>query len=1033
MIAKFEDFELDPARFELRRAGVPVPVERRVFDLILYLASNSDRVISKEELLRTLWAGRHVTDGSLSVAIAAARRALGDDASAQRIIRTRHGRGYQLVPRSASPSKSASANAEDLNRSDLRLSTLVGREGEISILARAGSRLLQGSSTVLLISGEPGIGKTRLFDEFTRISRDLGFLFSFGRCAETGDAPAMWPWSQIVRELHRHQPSGWQERIASRHRRPLAMIAPEIFLDISDSGSLPEHPDAVRFRLYEALVEVLDSILQNQRIAIGLDDLHRADTSTLGLFRFAARELRQSPIILLAAHRLSELRDLPIHAHALTELARLPTAISMRLGSLSPPETQRLFSSLSKDMPSPKAISRIYEQTGGNPFFIKQLAVLSSAHWQSDTRSSRASLPPTLRNAILEQTAGLSRSARTVLNAAAVIGREFSVHAMAELVQPYDLVDLQTSIDELLDSFVVRRADENPNHFEFSHILVRDALYASLGAAERRALHRSIGHYLASRHGIDSEQHAGEIAYHLFESQDAESLVAARAYSETAALAASRRSAHDDAERHYIRALQVLASTDPSNDQERCRLLLALGKEQCQSGNRSLAKKTFNSAASVARALGSTESLARAALGVAPGFLAAEAGASDVFLQDLLTESLAETSPTNPSLRARIAARLAMALHWSESPGRMQDAIALAWELSEQAKDPFARLHVLVARWFCEWNHKELGKRSAIAEEIQSLAESLRDREMILMGMMLRQVGMLERGDTSAFDVSLQVFEGLALELRQPQSLWYTPAYRSMRALLDGRLDEAKELVERLTATAARLEDANAFHSLTAQRALLARESGCMEQMIPMISEGVRRFPGLQGFRAGLGWAYASLYRHQDAEREYSVVAAASFQDFPERFDWSSTAAFAAEVCSDLGDACRSRLLYEMLAPTHNQHLLLGLGVLSFGSADRLLARLSETMGLGEQAEAHFRVALERNAAAGAHAWTAHTKFDYARFLARSAEVSRRDYWMQLASEAFEAATGLGMTNLQGRSEAFLQGYPDDRQNTSRA
>lgn len=363
----------------------------------------------------------------------------------------------------------------------------------------------------------------------------------------------------------------------------------------------------------------------------------------------------------------------------------------------------------------------------------------------------------------------------------------------------------------------------------------------------------------------------------------------------------------------------------------------------------------------------------------------------------------------------------------------MKDAIALAWELSEQAKDPSARLHVLVARWFCEWNHKELGKRSAIAEEIQSLAESLRDREMILMGMMLRQVGMLERGDTSAFDVSLQVFEGLALELRQPQSLWYTPAYRSMRALLDGRLDEAKELVERLTATAARLEDANAFHSLTAQRALLARERGCMEQMIPMISEGVRRFPGLQGFRTGLGWAYACLNRHQDAEREYSVVAAASFRNLPERFDWSSTVAFAAEVCSDLGDVCRSRLLYEMLAPTHHQHLLLGLGVLSFGSADRLLARLSETMGLGEQAEAHFRVALERNASAGAHAWTAHTKFDFARFLAQSGEVSRRDYWMRLASEAYEAATGLGMTDLRGRSEAFLQGSRDDRKNDSRA
>jgi hypothetical protein len=114
------------------------------------------------------------------------------------------------------------------------------------------------------------------------------------------------------------------------------------------------------------------------------------------------------------------------------------------------------------------------------------------------------------------------------------------------------------------------------------------------------------------------------------------------------------------------------------------------------------------------------------------------------------------------------------------------------------------------------------------------------------------------------------------------------------------------------------------------------------------------------------------------------------------------------------------------MRPLQRRFIVLGLGVLSFGSADRLLGRLSETMGRFEQAEAHFQVAVERNAAAGAHAWTAHSKLDYALLLARTGGAARRDYRVRMASEALETATDLGLVGLKERAEAFLQGARAD-------
>lgn len=1020
MIIRFGDYELDASQYELRRAGVPISIERRVFDLVLYLAMNSFRVVPKTELLAEVWQGRHVADASVSVAVSAARRVLGDDAAKQAVIRTCHGRGYQFVSPCETATGTSATLSDSSNDPERAPSDLVGRTREVAAISNAANRLLEGRSTLLFISGEPGIGKTRLLDELIPIARERDLQIVTGRCAESGDAPAMWPWTQIFRSLVRRQSPVWSSRILPRHLKSLAMLVPEVLPESLRVQPATDSAEAARFQLFEGLLESLVVLFENRAGVVALDDLHRADHSTLGFFRFAARELRGHPFVFVGTYRHSELRSSQIHSDALAELAREPHSVSLNLEGLSESETNQLFKRLCSGPFSTNEEDRVYAKTGGNPFFIRQLASLCRADPDRVNRQQEGPLPPPLRLAILEQISALSQSARHALAAAAVIGREFSLHILAD-VSCLDRAHLDPVLDELLDSQVLRRCSEGADTFRFVHILVRDALYEDIGLAERRALHERIGRSLALMHCDSSAQHAGEVAYHLFQAQTPDALSDSQILSEAAAQAAVLRSAHDDAERHYLRALEALTLTDASNEAEQCRLLLALGTEQCRSGNRAGAKETFSVAASIARSLGATEALARAALGVAPGFLAAEAGASDAFLEELLAEALASLDPSSFALRARVAARLAMALHWSDAKSRMHSFVEAAREFADAVDDPGTRLHVLVARWFCDWHHERFDERYMLANEIQETAKLTHDREMLLMGMMLRQVGMLERGELVAFDASLETFASLAADLRQPQSLWYTPLYRSMRALMDGATERARRLQSELAAVAARIEDANAFHSLIAQSSILAWEMGTLTGGISGLVEGARRYPTIAGFRAAVSWACAKTNRESEARREFETLAGSGFSNLAERFDWPTAAALSSEVACDLGDRPRAADLYELLRPLRDRFLLIGLGVASFGSTARHLARLAETMGRPDLAEEHFRVAIERNGAAGAHAWTAHSKFEYALLLARTGGTARRDYRVQLASEAFETARDLGLVSLRGRVESFLE------------
>lgn len=1002
MIYCFGPFELDSTCYTLRRSGNLVPLERRVFDVLLLLIQNAGRVVTKEEIFATIWAGRVVAPGSLTVAISAARRALGDDASRQGMILTCPGRGYRFVPALTATHAFAPAVPNKLEATVA--SEFLGRAKPLETFRSMLTRPTGSSPRVMLIAGEAGIGKSRLLLEYSRLAASLSTPMHLASCPETERTPFLWPWVQLVEARLRSQPSREVE-LSAYQRGLLAPLFPDRF-EPFPVGGLGD-PDSAQFRLFDALATLLHSLRGPGLVVLAIDDLHRADAGTARFLSFAARALQQSPLILLATYRPSEILPSSPQSAALAALAREPDAISIWLKGLTQDETTRLASALSaEEIPSSHA-HELYRLTSGNPFFVRQILPILPDYLKDPTTK----VPPDLSRAILHRIGKLSASAQAALTTAAAVGRDFllSTVASASGIDP-----IEAPIDEAIAAGLVSPLSSFPPSARFVHVLVRDVIYAQLPLAERRSLHLRIGKAIDSGTPVLPERLAADVARHLVASGVQSELQRAIDLATSAGHAASSRSSYEDAAHHFTLATDALAALKADDDRRRCNLLLLKGTAECRAGNRSKAKATFREAADIAAALDSAPELARAALGVAPGFLAAEAGVSDSSLENLLTTALSCLADSDVELRALVAARLAMALHWTDRDERVQELLSIARQCLAQTSDGQVRLHVRFSEWFCDWRASAISERHSLAAEIQDLAERAAEPEMVLVGMVLRMVGMLERSDLPSFDSALKRFEELANHLRQPQCLWYAPMYRSMRALLDGAIQQAAAQQARFSRIAAQVNDANAFHSLAAQLAHQHWNLGTLEQLVDLIADGANRYPTIRGFRAGLAWSYAMLGRMKEAVREFDVLAASSFQDIPQRFDWSTAVGFLSETCAAIGDRSRARLLYDLLLPYANYAVVMGLGVGTFGPAERLLGLLAATMGRSQEAEWHFERAIAFAESRGMPVWSAQARIEHAALLTRTS--SSRARAGRLAKEAFSFASAMGMSGLAERA-----------------
>ncbi len=907
------------------------------------------------------------------------------------------------------------AAAEPENPLDrLAAGVFVGREHEVDELREVLDGSMAGRGSLIMLVGEPGIGKTRTSEELATYARLRGAKVHWGRCREGDGAPAYWPWVQVIRSYVREADPvalAWEMGSAGPE---IARIVPEVAERFGDGvGETALDPQEERFRLFDAVSSFLTGAARSRPLVLILDDLHWADESSLLLLQFLARELSDSGLLVLGTYRDVELgRHHPL-AKVLAELAGAGTGRRIALRGLDRDEVTR-FIEMTAGVGAPDGLADVvYEQTEGNPFFVSEvvrLLVTEGRLQESGTDGWELAIPQGVRDVVGRRLDRLSDDANHVLGVAAAAGRTFDADTLAA-VTDRDGDEIVALLAEAEASQLIRPWE--PDRWAFSHALVRETLYAELPAARRTQLHARIGEALEQALGADPGDRLGELAQHFLEAAQAGDPAKAVAYATRAAARAAERFAHEDAANYCERALEAMDLGDVGGDVERCALLLDLGDSQAKAGRFDAARPAYERAAELARKLGDAEALGRAALGISA---LSEVGSVDDKLVALLEDALSAVGPDDSAARAMLLSALAQEYYWEDPQGKAAATNREAIEIARRIGDPQALIAGLTRDRFVTVGPGAARERLAFATEMHDLAKQAGDLELELRAHVYRLMDYLELGDIGAVDRERAAYERLANELRQPRHLWHVPLLGAMRALIEGRFADAERLSAEALAGGQRAQEPLSAQFFAIQRALLLRHLGRVEEIVTEVRRLSDRYPAIRAWRAALAALYGELGRTEEARAAFEPLAATDFADLPRDAQWTSGLALLSEACARIGDGGRAPLLYDLLSPYDGTTVVTGRAAACYGPVARYLGLLAATMGRAGTAVGHLEDGLDLATRMGDRPHAALIRGDLATVLLDRDESGDRERALGLLADALDTAEKLGMRRLVERA-----------------
>ncbi|MGS2616331.1 ATP-binding protein [Micromonospora sp. LZ34] len=603
---------------------------------------------------------------------------------------------------------------------------VIGREHPAGLLRAEVDRAAASHGGLVLVAGEPGIGKTTLVTAAAKEARQRGALVLGAACWDSDSAPGYWPWVQVLRGLRR-SPDDWA--VARETAEPgLAPLLGETTdraireaIDRAGGSALTqvrgdEHGDRDEFDLYDAVTTALVAVSQRRPVVVVLDDLHWADPASMRLLQFAAQHTWFERLLLVGTYRDAEVEaaDHPLRPLLMPLVAK---ATTITLTGLGRDEVGALINRTAGREPDAALVDEVHRRTGGNPFFVEQTARL----WRADGQVS--TIAPGVREAVRRRLGQLPAAVVEVLTVAAVLGREFHRQVLAASAGAP-----AAQVDRLLDRAVTARLvlARGGGRFAFAHDLVRETLYDGLADDDRRARHAAVvravdgSATLAERLiPADLARHAHLAGDQLDPSRAAELLVAA-------ARDAGRRLAVDEALTHFRRALEV--ATDPT---QRVKTMVELGQLLHHGGDGDEAQRLLDAAAELALTVDDPVVLARVALTVHRHHQAGSRRTTDPtgLLREAYRRQIGEPDPAAP------AGTL------------VTDLITATETRARRGHDDEALTFSLWARHDTTWGLGTAAERAAITAEIREVARRSGDRETALWATSLRWVALLELGD----------------------------------------------------------------------------------------------------------------------------------------------------------------------------------------------------------------------------------------------------------------------------------------------
>lgn len=440
----------------------------------------------------------------------------------------------------------------------------VGRGRELERLLAAWRTTQVAGSHAVLISGEPGVGKTRLAGEWSRQAYEQCAIVLYGRCDEDLGAPYQ-PFSEALRSL---VPGFGTSRLRGiRGIEALIPLVPEL-TEILPELAAPSRADldTERYALFDAVGAVLGIAATSAPVVLVLDDLHWAAKPTLLLLRHLLRFGEHARVQFVGTYRSTDLdRSHPLAA-MLADLHRDDSVSRLSLGGLEEDDVTAYVAEAGYD--DEELARALASVTGGNPFFL--IEALRHVD-ESGGRWDPTTLPQGVREAVSRRLSRLPEETNTALATAAVVGSRFEL-ALVERVVGHDLVD---AFDEAAKAGIV--IEEPGGRYRFNHAIVRQSLLTELASVRRMRLHQRIATTLESEPGADDELLA-ELAYHYFECAWAGNAAKAVDYCRRAADQAMARLAYEGAAELYDKAVHALEDLDyelPDRDEQRAELLVA--------------------------------------------------------------------------------------------------------------------------------------------------------------------------------------------------------------------------------------------------------------------------------------------------------------------------------------------------------------------------------------------------------------------------------------------------------------------------
>jgi DNA-binding CsgD family transcriptional regulator len=465
----------------------------------------------------------------------------------------------------------------------------VGRADELQQLKVAFEEAAGGQGSLIMLVGEPGIGKTALCQEFARYVGTRDGLSLLGHCYPEGSATL--PYQPFVEAFESYA----RERDAETLRRELgpgasevARIVPSLRSMLEVEPAAPGDPEDDRVWLLGGILAALRQMGALHPLLLVVEDLHDADRGTLDLLVYLARHLAATSLLVVGTYRDMEVDRAHPLAAALAELRRVSQFQRIHLGELSLDEVQRLLASSSQQaIPRPLA-ELVHRRSGGNALFAHELLRFVVGEGLVERRdgalrrvgeaSLAGQMPEGLRDVVGKRLSRLSPAANQVLSVASVIGREFQLDVLQRVhTRPDD--ELESALEEASAAAII--AEQSvigaTITYRFSHAFFQQTLYDEILAPRRIRLHRQVARALEDVHARRLEDHAAELAEHYAFSSDTSDLTKALEYAKLAAKRATEVFAYGEAARQLDRALVVQDLVDPDDAATRCDLLLTLG------------------------------------------------------------------------------------------------------------------------------------------------------------------------------------------------------------------------------------------------------------------------------------------------------------------------------------------------------------------------------------------------------------------------------------------------------------------------